>query len=41
MKVGGSRLLIVPPAVGYGSSAKENIPADSVLIFEVKLLSVQ
>ena len=41
MKVGGTRLIIVPPAVGYGATEKENIPANSVLIFEVKLLSVQ
>ena len=41
MKVGGSRLVIVPPIVGYGSEAKNNIPPNSVLIFEVKLLSVQ
>lgn len=41
MKVGGTRLIIVPPVVGYGANEKENIPANSVLIFEVKLLSVQ
>lgn len=41
MKVGGTRLIIVPPAVGYGSEAKDNIPPNSVLVFEVKLLSVQ
>lgn len=41
MKVGGTRLVIVPPSVGYGSEAKENIPPNSVLVFEIKLLSVQ
>lgn len=40
MKAGGVRLLIVPPAVGYGATAKGPIPANSVLIFEVQLLSV-
>lgn len=38
MKVGGTRLIIVPPAAGYGATAKENIPANSVLIFQVQLL---
>lgn len=41
MKVGGVRLLIVPPALGYGSTAKENIPANSVLIFQVQLAAVE
>jgi FKBP-type peptidyl-prolyl cis-trans isomerase len=41
MKVGGVRLIIVPPAVGYGSTANASIPANSVLIFEVQLLEVQ
>ncbi len=41
MKVGGVRFLVVPPAVGYGTTAKENIPANSVLIFQVQLMAVQ
>lgn len=41
MKVGGVRLLIVPPALGYGSTAKENIPVNSVLIFQVQLAAVE
>jgi FKBP-type peptidyl-prolyl cis-trans isomerase FkpA len=41
MKVGGVRLLIVPPSVGYGANAQGSIPANSVLIFEVQLLEVQ
>lgn len=41
MKVGGSRLVIVPPAVGYGSQAHASVPADSVLVFEVQLVSVR
>jgi FKBP-type peptidyl-prolyl cis-trans isomerase len=41
MKVGGTRLLIVPPAVGYGSQAQGSIPANSVLVFEVQLVAVQ
>lgn len=41
MKVGGTRLLIVPPATGYGSQAQGSIPANSVLIFQVELAAVQ
>ncbi|HET9098257.1 MAG TPA: FKBP-type peptidyl-prolyl cis-trans isomerase [Candidatus Saccharimonadales bacterium] len=41
MKAGGIRLVIVPPAVGYGSQANGPIPANSVLVFEVQLVSVQ
>lgn len=41
MKVGGVRLLIVPPDLGYGSTAKENIPANSVLVFQVQLVAVE
>jgi FKBP-type peptidyl-prolyl cis-trans isomerase len=41
MKVGGSRLVIVPPAVGYGSTAQGSIPANSLLVFQVQLVAVQ
>lgn len=41
MKAGGTRLLIVPPAVGYGSQGKGTVPPNAVLIFEVQLISVQ
>jgi FKBP-type peptidyl-prolyl cis-trans isomerase len=40
MKVGGTRLIIIPPALGYGTAGKGSIPSDSVLVFEVKLLDV-
>lgn len=41
MKVGGVRLIIVPPSVGYGAQGQGSIPPNSVLVFEVQLLSVQ
>ncbi|KAJ7091271.1 hypothetical protein C8R44DRAFT_817498 [Mycena epipterygia] len=37
MQVGGERLLTIPPAMAYGKRGQEGIPANSTLIFEVKL----
>jgi hypothetical protein len=41
MKAGGSRLVIVPPAAGYGAQEQSGIPANSVLVFQVDLAAVQ
>jgi|SRR5579872_1036191 len=41
MKVGGKRILTVPPELGYGSTDYGPIPANSTLVFQVELLSVQ
>lgn len=41
MKVKGTRMIIVPPAVGYGPNKYKNIPGNSVLIFEVYLVDVK
>lgn len=41
MKVGGTRLVIVPPAVGYGASGQGSIPGNAVLVFQVELAAVQ
>lgn len=46
MKVGGERLIAIPPALGYGAqevkdeSGKVIIPANSTIVFDVKLISV-
>lgn len=41
MKVGGTRRIIVPSALGYGAAAQGSIPANSMLIFDVQLLDIQ
>ena len=40
MHVGDEWILYVPPALGYGERASPKIPANSVLIFRLKLLDV-
>ncbi len=39
-KEGGSGMLLIPAHLGYGSSSNGPIPGGSVLIFDVKLISV-
>lgn len=41
MKVGGKRTLTIPPDLGYGSTVKTGIPANSTLIFDIELVAVQ
>ena len=41
MKVGGRRELIIPPELGYGSTAAGPIPANSTLVFVIDLLKVE
>jgi FKBP-type peptidyl-prolyl cis-trans isomerase FkpA len=41
MKAGGSRLLIIPPAVGYGAAGQGNVPGNAVLVFQVQLQKVE
>ncbi|MFL5772978.1 MAG: FKBP-type peptidyl-prolyl cis-trans isomerase [Flavisolibacter sp.] len=40
IKEGGRIYLYIPPTLGYGSSSSASIPANSILIFRVELVSV-
>lgn len=41
MKVGGTRQLIIPPALAYGATANGSIPGYSILVFNVTVISAQ
>jgi FKBP-type peptidyl-prolyl cis-trans isomerase FkpA len=42
MKIGGQRILIIPPAMAYGEHGAGNvIPPNATLIFDVELMSLR
>lgn len=41
IKKGGEIKLLIPSALGYGSQARQSIPANSVLIFDIKLADIK
>jgi len=41
MQVGGERRLTIPPHLAYGSRAMPGIPANSTLVFDIKLLEIK
>ncbi len=41
MRVGGTRTLVIPPALAYGDQVVAGIPANSTLVFRVTLKDVQ
>jgi FKBP-type peptidyl-prolyl cis-trans isomerase FkpA len=41
MKVGSTRILIIPPDLAYGSRDNGSIPANSTLVFQVQLLAIK
>ena len=40
MRIGGRRIMILPPSLGYGPQAQSGIPANSTLVFVVDLVKV-
>jgi FKBP-type peptidyl-prolyl cis-trans isomerase len=41
MKAGGTRQLIIPPALGYGDNSVGGLPPESILVFKVSVVAAQ
>jgi len=41
MKVGGQRVLVIPPHMAYGNAQVGPIPPNSILVFNIELLSIE
>ncbi len=41
MKVGGERILVIPPEMAYGKNGIGPIPANATLVFSIELLAIR
>lgn len=41
MRIGGSRILVIPPNMAYGPQEQGSIPANATLVFEIVLLNIK